>query len=247
MKGPRRDFATSSNKTQVSHDIWVRVLPAPFRGEIGLNWLQRALKDKSPDILQISMQYVKGAITTTTKQGVRIAGEAQYGPESSATEREEGADFNDYLGISWKYADRVDGPERRQHGCLDCSGYMRMIWGYRSGLVLSFSPAKAALPRRSYQMLDSGPGIVIIPDRGVQKTKFSLLAPGDLVFFDADPKDGTQIDHVGMYFGLDNTKHHRFISSRKRINGPTLGDFHGKSVLDGTGLYARSFRAARRL
>ncbi len=38
---------------------------------------------------------------------------------------------------------------------------------------------------------------------------------------------------------------HRFISSRKSINGSTMSDFKGKSVLEGTG--AHSFRAVRRL
>jgi cell wall-associated NlpC family hydrolase len=70
---------------------------------------------------------------------------------------------------------------------------------------------------------------------------------GDLVFFDADESDGTRIDHVGIYLGLDAGDHYRFISSRKGANGPTLGDYKGKSILDGTGLYARSFRAVRRL
>jgi hypothetical protein len=50
-----------------------------------------------------------------------------------------------------------------------------------------------------------------------------------------------------MYLGLDAGDHQRFISSRKGANGPTMGDFKGKSILDGTGLYARAFRAVRRL
>jgi len=50
-----------------------------------------------------------------------------------------------------------------------------------------------------------------------------------------------------MYLGVDSGGHHRFVSSRKTANGPTLGDLGGKSLLDGTGHYAVSFRAARRL
>jgi cell wall-associated NlpC family hydrolase len=53
---------------------------------------------------------------------------------------------------------------------------------------------------------------------------FSRIGIGDLVFFDADSKDGSQIDHVGMYLGRDSEDHHRFISSRKRADGPTMGD-----------------------
>ena len=84
-------------------------------------------------------------------------------------------------------------------------------------------------------------------DSTVQVTDFSRLQPGDLVFFDADAGDGPQVDHVGIYLGPDTGGHHRFLSSRKSANGPTLGDTSGKSLLDGTGLYAKSFRAARRL
>jgi hypothetical protein len=35
--------------------------------------------------------------------------------------------------------------------------------------------------------------------------------------------------------------------SRKSIDGPTLGDYSGKSILNGAGLYATAFRASRRL
>jgi cell wall-associated NlpC family hydrolase len=91
------------------------------------------------------------------------------------------------------------------------------------------------------------PGIVTIPNQGAQITEFSALSAGDLVFFDASTDDGTQIDHVGMYLGRDSGGNHRFLSSRKSIDGPTLGDYNGRSVLNGTGLYAKSFRSARRL
>jgi hypothetical protein len=37
------------------------------------------------------------------------------------------------------------------------------------------------------------------------------------------------------------------VSSRRRADGPTLGDLGGTSVLDDGGHYARSFRAAKRL
>ena len=61
------------------------------------------------------------------------------------------------------------------------------------------------------------------------------------------PTTGPRIDHVGMYLGQDGARHHRFISSRKGADGPTLGDYKGKSILDGTGLFAKAFRAVRRL
>lgn len=86
-----------------------------------------------------------------------------------------------------------------------------------------------------------------IANRGAQVVELDALDAGDLVFFDASADDATAIDHVGLYLGADADGHHRFVSSRKTADGPTFGDLGGASILDGSGLYARSFRAARRL
>jgi cell wall-associated NlpC family hydrolase len=90
-----------------------------------------------------------------------------------------------------------------------------------------------------------GPGTVVIPDRGVTAADYSALQPGDLVFFNVNAHP--QIDHSALYLGLDDTGHHRFISSRGRADGPTMGDFGGTSLLDDGGHYSRGFRTARRL
>jgi cell wall-associated NlpC family hydrolase len=198
------------------------------------------------------MQYIADA-PKVFEGDLQIAGEAAYGPLKGG-KREEGSDFNDYLGIEWVYPEKVDKPEKRQRHCLDCSGFIRMIWCYRNnlpgygGVPLCLNPRQShdAMPRRAFQMLDAAPGVIVIPNAGVQVTDLSPLRIGDLVFFDADESDGMLIDHVGMYLGLDEGNHHRFISSRKGANGPTLGDYKGRSTLNGTGLYARSFRAACR-
>jgi cell wall-associated NlpC family hydrolase len=117
-----------------------------------------------------------------------------------------GADFNDYLGTSWKPPDAsVRPPDPAMLGKLDCSGYMRMIWGSRTNftykgtsasLPLSLDAVTGMLPRRSYQQYVSGPGKVIIPFRRVPvggsaakggtptAAEVSGLAAGDLVFFD---------------------------------------------------------------
>jgi cell wall-associated NlpC family hydrolase len=86
-----------------------------------------------------------------------------------------------------------------------------------------------------------------VPDGGVQVTAFDALDIGDLVFFDGSDDDGDALDHVGMYLGLDGQGAHRFISSRKTPDGPTLADQGVASVLNGTGHYAKAFRAVRRL
>lgn len=247
LAGPSRTFSESTAAYPVMTTSWVRVLPAPFNGQVDEAWLTQALADTSPDVLQLAMQYIENASSIYDPTGVKIAGDADYGPLQADGTRQEGSDFNDYLGIAWNYTSTVDGPEPEQINSLDCSGFVRMVLGYRSGLPLTLKPDGSSIPRRSFQMLDSAPGLVTITNTGTQVTEFSRLSAGDLVFFDASTDDGDQIDHVGLYLGQDTDGHYRFISSRKKVNGPTLGDYGGKSLLDGTGLYAKSFRAARRL
>ena len=228
LRGPPRRFREAGHV--VAHAAWVRVLPEPF-GErnIDPDWLAKALAANAgnePDVLAIAMQYIGDA--------------ASYGPLIGDT-REEGSDFNDYLGVAWQYPDEpTDPPEQRQLGCMDCSGYVRMVYGYRSKMALCRAPRddRAAIPRRAHEMASHAPGVKIPRDDA---------APGDLVFFDADAGDGPQIDHVGIYMGRDTKGHRRFLSSRKRADGPTMGDTGGKSILDGDGLYASAFRKVRRL
>lgn len=254
--GPRRTFR--EDPVRVSHAIWVRALPSPFDGTLDRAWLQRALAANArrrPDLLAQAMQYLRGA-PAQHEDGLQIAGDAAYGPLVDGR-RQEGADFNDYLGVAWTYGDgRVDPPEPRQFQCLDCSGYVRMLWGWRRhapnaaaalALARTASAEGRALPRRAVQMAARAPGVLIERNRGVQLHDFSRLAVGDLVLFDADDSDGAAIDHVGLYLGVDSEGHQRFLSSRKGSNGPTLADRRGKSILDGSGLYARGFRAVRRL
>ena len=258
LAGPRRSFA--EGRAAVSHAKWVRSHPSPFAGTLDRGWLREALAANAArvaDVLAIAMQYVRDALPLRDENGLQIAGDAHYGPGDEAN-REEGSDFNDYLGVTATYpGEAPDPPERRQFRCLDCSGYMRMVWGYRHHLPgagyedhvpLSVGPKsdRSTMPRRAHEIFDSAPGVVVI-SRQQPVTDVASLQVGDLVFFDADTGDGPQIDHVGMYLGRDLDGRYRFISSRKARNGPTLGDYHGASLLDGTGLYARSFCGARRL
>jgi hypothetical protein len=86
----------------------------------------------------------------------------------------------------------------------------------------------------------------VIEDAHVRVTDYHRLRPGDAVVCDADPADPDVIDHIGIYVGRDASGGHRFISSRKTPNGPTITDAGGNSLLNGKGTYARSFRGARR-
>jgi hypothetical protein len=266
LAGPTRTFSEAFKKggathvVSVTHSKWVRAAPGPVDEMIDRRWLARALganQAGTPDALAIAMQYVKGA-PALLEGDLQIAGDASYGPLLPDGKRDEGADFNDYLGLRWLYSTEApDKPETSQYRCLDCSGYMRMVWGYRHHLPgagypdtipLSRRPrSQSTIPRRSFEIYSEGTGIILVPDTGAQVTDLAAVDVGDLVFFDASEDDKTRLDHVGMFLGTDAVGAHRFISSRKTPDGPTLADKGGPSILDGDGLYARTFRAARRL
>ena len=248
LAGPERTFTDPNGRNPVVSHVWVRTLPRPFDGQVDQDWLNKALADSSPDIFAIAMQYTAGAPLVQNGQGLQIAGPASYGPVKADDTREEGGDFNDYLGVAWKFGGKEHAPKADFLHSLDCSGFMRLVWGYRGGLPLSYSPdGGQSIPRHSWEILANAPGVVVIADDETQVSDFSKLEAGDLVFFHAKKEEhDPQIDHVGLFLGKDSGGHYRFISSRQTINGPTFGDVGGASLLDGGGLYAKSFRAARR-
>lgn len=278
LAGPARTFAERG--VSVTHGVWVRCLSQPFGGGVDPGWLAAARdtnEQGEPDILALAMEYIRGApprcapdplaalaqaapgVAAACGAGeLQIGGDAGYGPVVGGTMRE-GADFNDYLGVPWAYpgeAPSADPPEARQFRCLDCSGLIRMVWGFRhhaphagprGAVPLSLAVRPGCLPRRAWQIRAHGPGVVVLPDSGAPPPDLSRLAIGDLVFFDADDGDGAAIDHLGIYFGLDAAGRRRFLSSRKGASAPTLADWQSPSVLDGDGHYAAALRAARRL
>ncbi|MFD7019964.1 C40 family peptidase [Streptomyces sp. NPDC059928] len=253
--GPKRTFAEpATTGATVTTSAVIRLAPRPWHPgaqheDWFKNWFNTALTDHGPDVLDIAAQYVRGTADRHDDKGIRYAGPATYGPMGDDDERQATADFNDYLGIDWTDPNGRHREARNDfYGSLDCSGFVRTVYGYRSGYPLEFKqPTGQALPRRAVMMAEDGPGADIIANSHRQATDLSPLQPGDLVFFDATPDVGHRIDHVGIYLGIDSTGHHRFISSRKTANGPTMGDEGGTSLLDGTGLYAHAFRMAKRL
>jgi cell wall-associated NlpC family hydrolase len=248
LRGATRTFSEAGAGEDVVSSTWVRLLPTAFNGTVDSTWLGTALADGSPDVLAIAMQYRTGAPRILASDGSLIANDADYGPVQADGTRAAGADFNDYLGRAWSYPNgTVDPAEPSELGSLDCSGFVRMVFGYRAGMPLTRSADGRGIPRTAADQLVGGPGVTVITDGGKAPAARSSLQPGDLVFFDASTVDGTRIDHVGIYLGPDTAGHDRFISSRKGANGPTLGDVNGRSILDGSGLYAIAFRAARRL
>jgi hypothetical protein len=277
LAGPRRTFAEATARDSVSHSTWVRLLPVAHEGSPDSRWLVAALAANAKgtrDLLAIGMEYVAGAKPKYDSRGRRYAGDASYGPRGEDGVRQLGSDVDDYLrtvsealrdsreraraSSETRLEDEIRQEFLARRQSLDCSGYIRMIFGYRDsfeggGYRLPFALTRAlaakdatVLPRTAEDLFMEGPGVALIEDEGTQVTRFEALRPGDAVFFQADPEREARLDHVGVYLGADEAGRHRFLSSRKSADGPTLGDVRGSSLLDGTGLYARSFRSARR-
>ncbi|GAA1345131.1 NlpC/P60 family protein [Saccharothrix algeriensis] len=240
----------------IAHDTWVRLLPAPYSGTWTPDVEERVRAwptDITPDALAYAAMLQTGAAPyrSPTRGGPQVLGESGYGPlDPDDGTRREGADFHEYMGIAWTFPDGehrpAPGPE--WHRALDCSGMIRMVFGYHLGVPLvTDRPADfdgRNLPRKAVHIGPHGPGVVIERDDG-GKPSLTGIRVGDVVCFDADGSPGS-IDHVGIYAGRDQDGRPRFVSSRKTVNGPTISDLGGESTLDGNGEYANGLRIIRR-
>lgn len=255
FRGPERTFSEpdATDATVTTRD-WVRVAPLPWRlgGEhdpaLG-RWLTNELGDRGLDILGVAMQYRRHTPDLFDHKGIRYAGRAFFGPVIDG-ERVSDSDFTDYLGVPWTYSDGVvRQPDPVRKDALDCSGFLRIVFGYRSGYPLGWDPSESRLPRQARDIATGGPGPLVIADDGARPSRkeLSRLQTGDLLLFDLDPADGPLLDHSAIFLGLDSAGEPRFVSSRKRYNGPTMGDKNGASVLTGDGVLAQAFRLARRI
>ncbi|WP_042389172.1 NlpC/P60 family protein [Streptacidiphilus melanogenes] len=263
LAGPSRTFSEpSTTQATVTTSTWVRVLPKAWKqgqekSAWFTQWFPKALHDTSPDVLGVAFEYSSaGAASHYDSAGVRYAGRAHFGPRNPGVTssldfgyHDEKSDFYDYLGIPWTFSDGTHAqPEKDRYGDADCSGFQRLVWGYRMGIPMhNTNTAGVGLPRRAYAIAAAGPGVLLIPNTGAQATDLSVLQPGDLVFFAIRKDQPSVIDHCGMYLGPDNAGRPRFYSSRSAADGPTMGDLAGHALLDGTDFYARGFRSARRL
>lgn len=246
LTGPKRTFAEEKNTAAtVTTDAWIRLAPRAWRAGAEEDtwvrpWLEKALADRGPDALAIAMEYVDGAPR-----------DASFGPlsETDPDGRAEASDFYDYLGVNWEFPDgKKEKPNPAHIRSLDCSGFLRMVYGYRMGYPLRGTNTEGVgLPRRAYAMAEFGPGRHLMPNRGTQSREYDLLNAGDLLFFHSGPNPDDEIGHSGMYLGVDSDGRHRFISSRSKADGPTLGDTGGDSLLDGDGYWAIRFRTALRI
>lgn len=254
------DAATWQQPPTVTHDTWVRVLPAPFDG----TWtpaLEQIIRgwagSPAPDVLAHAAAFLAGAPAVTTAAtpatGKQVMGAAGYGYLDPQGYRYEGADFHEYMNLGWTFPDGTyTGPSSKQVGNLDCSGYTRMVYGYHMGVPVAAGEdtTKTRIPRKSRHMVDHAPGTRIDQTDGTNPPAAQQLQPGDLLLFNADSGDDTvtvTVDHVGIYLGLDTAGKRRFLSSRKTGNGPTMSDLGGASLLDGTGTYAKKLHTVHRI
>ncbi|MFG2290144.1 NlpC/P60 family protein [Streptomyces sp. NPDC048595] len=261
LAGPTRTWSEPrTTGAVVRSGAWVRLMGDPWtRGKERTAWFRewfpKALADRSPDALAVAFQYGDGADDRHTRAGLRYAGKAHFGPlvpgqsPTSFHYRDEKSDFYDYLGTPWTFPDGTRRyPEKERYGDVDCSGFMRLVWGYRLGYPMHATNSTGiGLPRRAYAIASRAPGVLLIPNTGRPPADIGLLLPGDLVFFAIDIGRPHGIDHCGIYLGPDTNGHPRFYSSRSRANGPTMGDLAGRATLDGHGFYAQGLRMARRL
>lgn len=244
LLGPTRRFSEPAGTAAgVTTQTWVRMLPGPWSAGAEREpwfrpWLDAALRDRGPDVLSVAAQHLSGG-----------SDDARFGVfDTDGDGRGDHADFYDYLGQPWTYADgRVEQPDPAQGGSVDASGFVRLVFGYRSGMPVRTDGDEqpTAIPRSTDDIAADGPGAVIVPDRQSRVTEFGAIQAGDLVFFDTDPD--RRADLVGICMGRDEAGHLRFIASREAADGPTMGDTGGASILDGKGEYPSAFRSVKRL
>lgn len=264
LTGPARTFTEpASTSSKVSTTDWVRLMPEPWKKGAEKqkwfkDWYAEYEDSKEDDLFAISFQYVVSAPQKKDEQGVAYAGDANFGPlNTTGAEggdlRLEQSDFYDYLGLPYPFRDGQTGsPESMRAKSLDCSGFVRMVLGYRTRYPLMSSDTSGdGLPRTANGMARSDEGADVLPLTGVsaddRPSAIDQLQPGDLVFFKLDARTKDRLDHVGIVLGYDTEGHLIFVSSREEINGPTIGDVGGVSRLDGNGYYAKTLRSAKRL
>ncbi|WP_411103042.1 C40 family peptidase [Streptomyces sp. cmx-4-9] len=264
LTGKSRTFTEpAAPQTRVVTDTWVRLLPEPWRAgaereQWFQDWFKKFSGSEEDDIFAIAFQYGDKAPVKKDAAGVQYAGDAAFGPlnpNGSAGNdlRLEQSDFYDYLGIPYTFRDgTTEQPEKPKFRAMDCSGFIRTVFGYRSRFPLMSTDTRGnGLPRTANGMARAKTGVEVLPLKGVtaqdRPAAVDVLQPGDLVFFKLDSRTADRLDHAGIYLGNDTEGHKIFISSREEANGPTIGDKGGASRLDGNGYYAAALRSAKRL
>jgi cell wall-associated NlpC family hydrolase len=243
VTGPERTFTEPrATRAVVKSTTWVRIAERPFdpvqlADEAFATWLLGQIGGgPGDDVLAAACQYVTGSAERVDRAGVRYAGDASFGYINEESTRD-GADFYDYLGIPWTWpTGEVTRPAVKWAGALDCSGYIRLIFGYRMGMLLHRTNRRVddGLPRTAYAIATRAPSTLICeadePDQAPRD--LSRVAPGDVAFFALHDETPATMTHCGIVLGPDTDGGMRFVSSRESINGPTFGDVAGAGVID---------------
>jgi cell wall-associated NlpC family hydrolase len=247
--GAARTFTERDSPVTVSTNYTVRVAPVAWTGgSQGARWFEGwvggVLADTSADVLGTCLEYLPGEPLRSDGDGV-YAGDAGYGLDSSTAD---GADFYDFLGQSWVWSNgQVSHPQERYLRRIDCSGFVRLVFGYRHGVALSNTTTIAgqALARNSQAMAQLTPGYLVAAGNRDTEAPVTLagVLPGDLVFFSLS--NDAVISHVGIYLGDDTQGHLRFVSSRSKADGPTFGDSSARSIFDQGWFHDRLRRVIR--
>ncbi|MCX5377645.1 NlpC/P60 family protein [Streptomyces sp. NBC_00091] len=264
LTGPSRTFTEPANTTsRVVTENWVRLMPEAWKQgaenqQWFKDWFKKYFGSQEDDVFAMAFQYGDQAPVKKDAQGTSYAGDASFGPlnpNGSAGNdlRLEQSDFFDYLGTPYTFRNGVrKQPQTARYRSMDCSGFIRTVFGYRARYPLMPDDTPGAgLPRTANGMARSALGTDVIPLEGVgaddRPTSIDVIQPGDLLFFKLDARTKDRLDHTGIYLGTDTDGHKIFISSREEANGPTIGDKGGTSRLDGNGYYATTLRSAKRL
>ncbi len=250
------------NPPVVTHNTWGRLTPTPFTGwDANVEaWLRIARYDTSPDILANAIAYISNApsiLNTAVSATNKLYGQSGYGPLAADGTHVEGSDFNDFPGIVYIYppsgGGTTDNPEASGLGCMDCSGFVRMVFGFLGGLPMTRTNSAffdgLNIPRTSSDQGLFGPGTIVTSQINFAPS-LTRVRVCDVPFFDATnggDETTNQLDHNGIIIGYDQNDDLRFISSRKSIDGPTFADLGGQSIINGTSnLYTTSLRRVRR-
>lgn len=251
LAGPARLFrASRATPSVISNSEWVRLIPQPWvEGAEGATWfrpwLHSALADRSPDVLAIALAYLDAGPTVPSDRTPVVRHD-----QSRSDSRKRPPDFYDYLGISWIFPDSVRRkPNPELAGEISSSGFVRLVFGYRAGYPMRSSDRPGnGLPRSALAMSQAGPGVPVVPDRVRSSSRYNVLQPGDLVFFDLGPDNGRPVDCVGMYVGMDSNGHRRFVAGRSASrHAATPGDGTPMLQLDDSGRFSQGFHSAKRI
>lgn len=250
-----RTFTEPGSNVVVTTQWWVRIGPSPWSADAAtdpdyVSWFLGHIDDTGPDVLTVAAEYLRGAPEKTDSAGRTYAGDAGFGIERG--DQTDGADFNEYMGVPWTFpSGRTVEAKPSWKGRLDCSGYVRIVYGYRGGLTLHYGPVEAGvegLPRTAHSIAYDAAQATIAegPTRARPPKRTHRALPGDLAFF-ALRDNPARVSHSGILLGYDQDGRMRFVSSRDSTDGPSFANSSGTpSALD-AGFWARSLRRISRL